>query len=743
LLNISTINCPHFFLFFCSLNATHLLRKRSSIRATHLIIFSVLTRRQLFLIASMLRRVTPSQVFSSALLCCCRFGSAVVASPHSLMFTRADVRRAADDPDGYWGDAAKRINFFAQPTHVCPPPLPALPTDVGQWFRGGTMNVCYNAVDRHAATNPDKIALYFDSPVTGIAEAISYGTLLQKVSAVAAVLAHEFGVQKGDVVIIYMPNVPEAVFTMLACARIGAVHSVVFGGFAPKELSKRIVDSNATVVVTASCGIDRTKLLNYKALVDSAIEQLPDPLQVRHCAVWLRKELTDVVMKARRDWDMGLLVQRRLSEPLSSAPACVPVGSNDPFYILYTSGTTGTPKGIVRDTTSTAVVLALQTEKFLGVGRDAVVFTASDIGWIVGTNFIVYGPLLHGCSTVLYEGKPIGTPDAGAFFRIFEQYRTTVLFTAPTALRAIKGVDPEGMFAKKYDTSSLQRIYLGGERTDPNSVHWTVDLLKVPVIDNWWQTETGSPITAAPYNPETGEVEFYAGSCGIPCPGWNLEVKETESVHHGDEGSGIGGELMIKLPLPPGALSGIWGRPTAVKDIYLQTEGYFATFDAGEIDANGFVSVMARTDDIINVAGHRLSTGQMEAVLCEHAAVAEAAVVGMPCGLRGEKPLGLVVVKRGTGVTSTVELEQFVRSHVGPIAIIDVVLVEALPKTRSGKVLRRTIRKIAAKDSALDVPATIEDPSVIPTIWEAIHKEAMPSTYGFTDVAFDVLGAII
>ncbi|CUI14662.1 AMP-dependent synthetase and ligase, putative [Bodo saltans] len=692
----------------------------------------------------MLRRIIPSKALKPTLLCCVRmeFTSSHTKSPHSLMFTRADVRRAADDPDGYWGDAAKRIEFFTPPAHVSPPLLDDSTTSVGQWFRGGKTNVCYNAVDRHAAANPDKVAIYFDSPVTGVAEVITYGTLLQKVSAVATVLAHEFGVRKGDCVIIYMPNVPEAVYTMLACARIGAVHSVVFGGFAPKELSKRIVDSNAAVVITTSCGIDRTKLLNYKALVDSAIEQLPDPMQVKHCGVWVRKELKDVAMKARRDWDMNSLVQRRLSEPLSSAPPCVPLDSSDPFYILYTSGTTGTPKGIVRDTASTAVVLAHQTEKFLGVGRDEVVFTASDIGWIVGTNFIVYGPLLHGCSTVLYEGKPIGTPDAGAFFRIFEQYRTSVLFTAPTALRAIKGVDPEGVFAKKYDTSALKRIYLGGERTDPNSVHWTVDLLKVPVIDNWWQTETGSPITAAPYNPQTGAVEFYAGSCGIPCPGWYLEVKETESVHHGDEGSGIGGELMIKLPLPPGALSGIWGRPTAVKDVYLKTTGYFATFDAGEIDANGFVSVMARTDDIINVAGHRLSTGQMEAVLCEHAAVAEAAVVGMPCGLRGEKPLGLVVVKKGSSFSSTTELEQFVRSHVGPIAIIDVVFVEALPKTRSGKVLRRTIRKIAAKDASLDIPATIEDNTVIPKIWEAIHKEPMPSSYGFSDFALDVLGGL-
>lgn len=602
------------------------------------------------------------------------------------------------------------------------------------------MNICFNAVDRHALANPDKIALFYDSPVTGVAEAISYGSLLQSVSAVAYILTEQFHVKKGNRVVIYMPNMPEAVYTMLACARVGAVHSVVFGGFAPTELAKRIVDCGASVVITSSCGIDGKKCINYKALVDRALDiASKETVVVAHCGVWARKELESVTMKAWRDWDMNDQMQRHLCKPVMP---CVAVGNNDPFYILYTSGTTGTPKGIVRDTAGTAVMMTLQMRKFLGIPKDGVVFTASDIGWIVGTNFIVYGPLLYGCTSVLYEGKPVGTPDAGAFFRLVHQYRPQALFTAPTALRAIKAVDPDGLLIKKYDISSLQRVYLAGERTDPTTVHWTENLLGTPVIDNWWQTETGSPITSAPLDTDSGLVSYRAGSCGVACPGWALEVHETEAVHHGDEGSGIGGELMIKLPLPPGSLSEIWGRPNAVRDLYLRTPGYFSTFDAGEISIDGYVSVMARTDDIINVAGHRLSTGQMEGVLCEHGAVAEAAVVGKVCDLRGEKPLGLVVLKKGASVASPKVLEELVRSHVGPIAVIEVVFVEALPKTRSGKVLRRTLRSIAAQDSNLEVPPTIENPSVVPDIWEKIHKEPMPASYGLMDFALDMLPII-
>lgn len=637
------------------------------------------------------------------------------------MFSRRDVVAAKENPHEYWLQASKRIHFDRPFDRVTPRPE-TLKDSVGQWYEGGMLNACYNAVDRHAIATPTKTAFFYDSPVTNTQRSISYGEMQQQVTAVADMLRNDFGVKQGDVVIIYMPNMPEAVFTMLACARIGAIHSVVFGGFSAKELSKRIFDSHAKIVVTVSCGIDGAKLLNYKKLVDESISLLSNPSQVEKCVVLIRPQLTSIDMKAGRDVSFETHLKPKLSLP-SSRAECVSVPSSHPLYLLYTSGTTGVPKGIVRDTAGTCVVLATQMRKFIGVESDEVIFTASDIGWIVGTNFSVYGPLLNGCSSVLYEGKPVGTPDASSFYRIIEQYKVNALFTAPTALRAIKGSDPDGLFAKKFNTKSLHGVFLGGERTDPNTLHWAQNLLEVPVIDNWWQTETGSPISSSPT--EGGVVQNRPGSCGIACPGWNLEVMETKEVQHGDEGSGISGELVIKLPLPPGALKEIWGRPTAIRDIYCKHEGYFSTFDAGEICPDGYVNVMARTDDIINVAGHRLSTGQMEAALCDVESVAEAAVVGVDCGLKGEVPLGLVVIKKGRTACIN-ELEKLVRTIVGPIAVITVIQVDALPKTRSGKVLRRTIRQIAAKKSPIDVPATIEDPDIIPKLWEVINKSPMP-----------------
>lgn len=647
---------------------------------------------------------------------------------HELVFTTQHVKAEATFPETFWARAAERITFMEPYEHVLPPDdLTHEANQVGQWFRGGKLNVAFNAVDRHAARQPQKVALYYDSPVTGVKRPVTYEELLHHVAAVATVLRDDFGVKKGDVVIVYMPNCPEAVFTMLACARLGAVHSCVFGGFSSKELSKRILDSKAAVVIASSCGIEGKKVLDYKKLVNAAIEALPQPHQVRHVGMFIRPQFPNPDMQPGRDVSMAELVQRALSRSLSSC-RCVPVGSEDPFYILYTSGTTGMPKGIVRETGGMAVMLAHQMPHYLGVGKDETVFTASDIGWIVGTNFTVYAPLLHGCSSVLYEGKPVNTPDAGAFFRIVEEYRVKALFTAPTAFRAIKGADPDGELAKAYNLRSLHAIFLGGERTDPNTAEWMETTFGAPVVDTWWQTETGSPITSSPFDPSTKTLTRKWGCCGVACPGWNLAAIETDKVNHGEAGSGLTGELMAKLPLPPGALSGIWGRPGAVKDVYLRRPGYFTTFDAGSIDAEtGLVSVMARTDDIINVAGHRLSTGQMEGVLCEHPDVAEAAVVGVHCDVKGEKPLGLVVIKANRPPPDPHALDQMVRQAVGPIAVIHVEIVKALPKTRSGKVLRRTIRQIAAKHPQLEVPATIEDPDVIGILWETMHHEPLHS----------------
>jgi propionyl-CoA synthetase len=589
--------------------------------------------------------------------------------------------------------------------------------------------MCFNAVDRHLAKSANKVAFFVDSPVTNAKFSVTYGELHANVVAVANVLKHKFGVKKGSCVVIYMPNTIEAVYTMLACARLGAPHSVVFGGFASPELSKRIADSGANTIITTSCGVEGSRVLDYKALVDAAIGMLLDPSQVTHVGVFMRSKLPTVSMTWPRDCIMNESVQTALSRPHAEAE-CVNVESSHPFYLLYTSGTTGVPKGITRDTAGSCVAMASTIRSVYGIEEDDVIFTASDIGWIVGTNFTVYAPLINGSTSVLYEGKPVGTPNAGAFFRVIQEYSVNALFTAPTAIRAIKAVDPGGVEAAKFKTDSLHGVFLGGERTDPNTMAWLQALLKVPVVDHWWQTETGSPITASPVGAD-GEIMNRPGSAGVACPGWNLTTKSvvSDASHtHSDHSlacptqSQRTDELVIKLPLPPGALKCIWGRPEGVRSTYLSHHpGYFCTFDAGEIDSDGFVHVMSRTDDIINTAGHRLSTGQMEGVLCEHASVAEAAVFGVQCAVKGEVPVAAVVLKRGQAVDGA-HLEKMVREIVGPIAVVKVYIVNRLPKTRSGKVLRKTLRGIANnKEAAIVFPPTIEDEGAVYEIYEKLH----------------------
>ena len=651
----------------------------------------------------------------------------------SRFYTLLDVQLAKSDPSLYWGTEARRVHFSKHPDRIAP-----LPRDEGQWFSGGELNICHNAVDRHVMggmsdrpLRETKAAILYDNPVLGIKRTIAYKELHEQVLAVSHVLVNVFGVKCGDCVLIYMPNMPEAIFTMLACARIGAPHSVVFGGFASSELSKRIADSGAKVIVTTSCGTDGPfKVINYKALVDEAIDHLPNPSQVEHVGIFVRRPLQTISTRSPRDHLMEDLVRQSLSLPASSCPPCAAVPSSHPFYLLYTSGTTGIPKGITRDTGGTCVALASAIEKVFGIGPDDVIFTASDIGWIVGTNFSVYAPLINGSTSVLYEGKPVGTPDAGAFFRVLHEYRVNALFTAPTAIRAVKAVDPEGSFAMKYSSmrDTLRTVFLAGERTDPDTHQWLERLLGVPVVDNWWQTETGTPISAAPAVPAGNGLKLWTkpGSAGLPCPGWNVEAISSTTpaaaVGHDDGCS----EIFIKLPLPPGALMSLWGRPNGVQDTYLSRRpNYFATFDAGHVDPDGFVHVLSRTDDVINTAGHRLSTGQMEEVLASHEDVAEAAVFGADCKLKGEVPVAAVVVKIGRSVDPA-SLEKLVRSKIGPIAVIRVHIVSKLPKTRSGKILRKSLRSIVNKRFPVQVPPTVEDASVIHDVWQQVHKEPYP-----------------
>ena len=622
---------------------------------------------------------------------------------------RTVYRRSLDDPESFWADAADGIEWsrpWERVLDVSADPLP-------RWFTGGALNTCHNAVDRHVeAGHGDRRALIYDSPVTGSQRTYSYGELQNEVARTAGMLIR-LGVESGDRVVIYMPMVPEAVFAMLACARIGAVHSVVFGGFAPRELATRIDSARPRVLLTASCGIEPNRVVAYKPLVDEALE-LADhaPASV----VVLQRDAVAAELSGEHDHDWTAL--RAAAPP---AP-CVDVAATDPLYILYTSGTTGVPKGVVRDNGGHAVALHWSLRNVYGMKPGEVFWAASDIGWVVGHSYIVYAPLLLGCTTVLYEGKPVGTPDAGAFWRVAAQHGVSALFTAPTAFRAIKREDPDARLVGEYDLSSLRTLFLAGERADPDTVDWAERALGVPVIDHWWQTETGWPMAANCMGIEPLTVKH--GSPTVAVPGYDIRVLDDDGTEHETGDADVTGNIVVKLPLPPGCLTTLWGDDAGCRRAYLDRfPGYYQTGDAGRIDADAYLWIMSRTDDIINVAGHRLSTGGMEEVLAGHPDVAECAVVGARDALKGQVPIGLAVLKAGVDRDSgeiAAELVQRVRDELGPVAAFkQAAVVDALPKTRSGKILRGVMRRIADGEP-YPMPATIEDPAVLDHVTEAL-----------------------
>jgi propionyl-CoA synthetase len=621
-------------------------------------------------------------------------------------YARAYARSLAD-PGAFWGEAAESVSWARKYDRV----LDDREKPFYRWFAGGRINTCYNAVDLHVENGRgDQIAIIHDSPVTGSVRKMRYSELLDATSRFAGVLKAQ-GIEKGDRVLIYMPMVPESVVAMLACARIGAIHSVVFGGFAPNELAKRIDDAQPKVIVCASCGIEGKKVIPYKPLLDKAIEGVDR--KPHACIVYQRPEANARLMKGR-DFDWGSLMEDALPAPW------VPLEANDPLYILYTSGTTGAPKGIVRDNGGHAVALKWSMRNIYGMEPGEVFWTASDVGWVVGHSYIVYGPLLMGCTTILYEGKPVGTPDAGAFWRVISQHRVSVFFTAPTAFRAIKREDPGGAFLKKYDIGSLRYLFLAGERLDPDTYHWARGLLGIPVIDHWWQTETGWAIAGNCMGIEPLPVK--AGSPTKPVPGYDVQILDEEGKR---VPNGMDGAVAIRLPLPPGCLSTLWNNNEKFLDYVRPFPGFYITGDSGHFDEEGYLFIMGRFDEVINVAGHRLSTGAMEEVLATHPDVAECAVIGVDDQLKGQLPFGFVVLKAGSDKDHDQvvrELVQMVRAEIGAVACFNkCVVVGVLPKTRSGKVLRGTMGKIAdGKEYAM--PSTIDDPTALAGIEEAVAK---------------------
>lgn len=615
--------------------------------------------------------------------------------------------RSLKDPEGYWGDAARQIDWIKPADKV----LDDSNAPLYRWFTGGVLNTCYNALDRHvAAGRADQAAIIYDSPITGAKRTITYAALLDQVSRFAGVLARQ-GVEKGDRVIIYMPMIPEALVAMLACARIGAVHSVVFGGFAPHELATRIDDATPKALVCASCGLEPGRIVRYKPNIDAAIDAATH--KISSVVVFQREQETAALIAGR---DVDWAAEMAVAEP----QACVPVAATDPLYILYTSGTTGQPKGVVRDNGGHAVALRQTMTTLYDVQPGDVFWAASDVGWVVGHSYICYAPLLTGCTTVVFEGKPVGTPDAGTFWRVIEEHKVRVLFTAPTAFRAIRREDPNGELVRKYDRSSLKYLFLAGERSDPETLKWAEDQLKVPVIDHWWQTETGWAICGNPMGLEAFPVKH--GSPTKAMPGWDVQVLD-EGRH--PVGPGQIGALVCRLPLPPGTLPTLWNAEDRFRKSYLtEFPGYYQTGDAGFVDDDGYVYVMTRTDDVINVAGHRLSTGAMEEVLAKHPDVAECAVIGVADDLKGQVPLGFVCLKAGVDRDTdqiVKELVKLVRDEIGPVAAFkQAVVVKRLPKTRSGKILRGTMQKIADHQD-YKMPATIDDPDILPEIEEALE----------------------
>jgi len=617
-------------------------------------------------------------------------------------------QRSIQDPAGFWGDAAQAITWIKKWDKV----LDDSNAPFYRWFAGAEMNTCFNAVDRHALYGrADQVAIIYDSPVTNTVQKITYGELLDLVSRFAGAL-HNLGVEKGDTVIIYMPMIPQAAIAMLACARLGAVHSVVFGGFAPHELAIRIDDAKPKVIITASGAIEGKKTLEYKPMLDKAIQEAHHKPEKN---IIFQRQFVKAAMNAGSDldWDELMLEARPIK--------CTPVKAIDPLYILYTSGTTGKPKGVVRDNGGHAVALRWSMRHIYGAQPGDVFWAASDVGWVVGHSYIVYGPLLHGCTTVLYEGKPVGTPDAGAFWRVISEHKVSVLFTAPTAFRAIKKEDPKGEFIGKYDLSKFKYLFLAGERLDPDTYHWAHNLLKKPVIDHWWQTETGWPITANCMGIE--EYPIKPGSSTKPVPGFNVTILDTNGKQAGPKVTGL---VTIKLPLPPGTLPTLWQADERFKESYLKVyPGYYFTSDGGYIDEDGYVYIMGRVDDVINVAGHRLSTGEMEEVVSTHKDIAECAVIGVHDELKGQVPVGLCVLKAGANATDAEirnDLSQMIRNTIGPIASYkETCVVKRLPKTRSGKILRGTMRKIADGETYA-MPSTIDDPTTLAEIEEALKK---------------------
>ena len=607
-----------------------------------------------------------------------------------------EYQRSVEDIEAFWQQKSEHIDWFKKPNLS----LSRDHNGMQRWFADGELNTCYLALDFHVANGgADVTALIYDSPLTNTSTKISYAEMLAEVEKLAGAIK-SLGVEKGDTVLIYMPMIPQAIYAMLACARLGAIHSVVFGGFAANELALRIDDTAPKIILAASCGLEPNKVIKYKPLLDAALRNAY--FKPKHCVIFQRQQ-AQAALTEGRDLDWQSLVA-------NAAPAdCVPVKATDTLYILYTSGTTGAPKGIIRDNGGHAVALKYSMQAIYNIQPGDVFWAASDVGWVVGHSYIVYGPLIHGCTTVLYEGKPIGTPDAGAFWRVIEAYNVNALFAAPTAFRAIKKQDPEADLSKSHDLSCLKSIFVAGERLDPPTYNWLTDKFKVPIIDHWWQTETGWAIAANMTGIEL--LPTKPGSSCVPIPGFNVKILDDEGkpVPSGEQGN-----IVIKLPLPPSFTPGIWKGFDRFKEIYLAPfKNYYLSGDAGYMDSEGYLFVMGRVDDVINVAGHRLSTGRMEEVVGSHHAIAECAVVGVEDSLKGQLPIGFAILKDGVSLSAAelnAEVVSLVRNEIGAIACFkQLYVVSRLPKTRSGKILRKVIRQVAQGEAYL-VPSTIDDP---------------------------------
>lgn len=624
-------------------------------------------------------------------------------------------KRSLEDPEGFWGEAAEDISWYKKWDKVLDDSNPPF----YRWFTGGELNTCYNCLDRHVESGRgDQVALIYDSPVTNTIAKYTYSELTDIVAKFAGGLK-SLGLEKGDRAIIYMPMIPESLIAMLACARLGVIHSVVFGGFAPHELAVRIEDAKPKAIISASGGIEGKKIIEYKPMLDKAIEE--SSYKPEHVVLYQRPHIKEPMMKDR-DVDWVELVKD--AEPAD----CVPVLATDPLYILYTSGTTGIPKGVMRDNGGHAVALHWSMKNIYGVDAGEVYWAASDVGWVVGHSYIVYAPLLKGCTTLIFEGKPVGTPDPGAFWRVISQHKVRTLFTAPTAFRAIKKEDPNGEYMKEYDLESFKYLFLAGERLDPDTYYWATEKLKIPVIDHWWQTESGWPIASNPVGIE--EFEIKAGSPTKAVPGYDIRIlsDDGKELEPGQEGL-----VVLKLPLPPGTLPTLWQNDKRFTESYMDAyPGYYFSSDGGYIDKDGYVYIMGRVDDVINCAGHRLSTGGMEEVVSDHQDVAECAVFGAADQLKGQVPVGLCVLKAGVETDHDEikkALVKMVREQIGPIACFkDVSIVKRLPKTRSGKILRGTIRKIA-DGQEYKVPSTIDDPTILDEIEESLKEMGYAKKY--------------